>query len=95
MIHISEDNLVKIGPKKDLSRYISASLYALGKNDTINLVGRGNNIKRAIDILDILKRDYLDNPKYEVIVDSETFENRRISTVDIVLSGVKKGELKK
>jgi len=75
---------------KEISRYISAALFGFGKGDTIQLIARGKNVKKAIDILAILIRDYVDDPEYNIIVDSEKFENRNISTLEIKLSGKKK-----
>ena len=76
---------------KDISRYISACFYSLGKEKDIKIVARGSNIKRAIDILAILIRDYLEKPEYTIKVGSEPFEKRNVSTIEISLSGVKKG----
>jgi DNA-binding protein Alba len=76
---------------KDISKYISACFYSLGKEKDIKIVARGNNIKRAIDILAILIRDYLENPKYDIKVGSEPYEKRNVSTIEITLSGIKKG----
>ena len=75
---------------KDISKYISASFYSLGKDKDIRIVARGNNIKRAIDTLAILIRDYLENPIYNIKVGSEPFEKRNVSTIEIHLSGTKK-----
>jgi len=81
---------------KEISRYISACFFALGKNSKIVLVSRGNHIKRAIDILAILVRDYLENAEYNVKVFSDEYENRNVSAIEIELSGKrKKKELKK
>jgi len=80
---------------KDISRYISACFFSLGKEKNIKIVARGNNIKRAIDILAILVRDYLENPEYEIKVGSEPFEKRNVSTIEISLSGIKKGNLER
>lgn len=80
---------------KDISRYISACFYSLGKEKDIKIVARGNNIKRAIDILAILVRDYLENPEYSITVGSEPFEKRNVSTLEILLSGTKKGNIEK
>ena len=83
---------------KEISKYISACFYSLGKEKNILLKARGNNIKRAIDVLAILKRDYLENPKYTIEVDSEKYHDketnreRNVSTVEISLSGTKKGK---
>jgi len=78
---------------KDISRYISACFYSLGKDKDIKIIARGNNIKRAIDILAILVRDYLENPEYDIKVGSEPFEKRNVSTLEIILSGTKKGNV--
>jgi len=75
---------------KEISRYISACFYALGKSESLKIIARGSNIKKSIDILAILKRDYLENPKYNIEVDSEPFENRNVSTLEISLSGIRK-----
>jgi len=75
---------------KELSRYISAALFGFGKGDTIKLIARGKNVKKTIDILAILIRDYIEDAEYEIKVDSETFENRKISTLEVTLSGKKK-----
>ena len=76
---------------KDISRYISACFYSLGKEKDIKIIARGNNIKRAIDVLAILIRDYLEKPDYTIIVGSEPSEKRNVSTIEISLSGTKKG----
>ncbi|MBE3093945.1 MAG: hypothetical protein IMZ52_02860 [Actinobacteria bacterium] len=75
---------------KDISRYISAALFGFGKGDSIKLIARGKNVKKAIDILAILIRDYVEDAEYNIVVASETFENRKISTIEIALSGKKK-----
>lgn len=75
---------------KDISRYLSACFYALGKDEEIKIISRGNHIKRAIDVLAILKREHMIDPKYEIKVDSENFENRKVSTIEILLSGKRK-----
>lgn len=75
---------------KEIKNYITACFFALGKSDEVKIVARGKNIKRAIDILAILIRDYLENPKYSIVVGSETFEERKVSTIEITLSGLKK-----
>ena len=43
--------------RKDLPNYLSAGLYALGKSDDIMVSARGSNIKTAVDIAEILKRN--------------------------------------
>ena len=75
---------------KEIKNYISASLFALGKSNTIVLTSRGNNVKRAIDVAAILVRQYLENPEYDVIIGSEGFEDRNVSTIDIIIKGTRK-----
>ena len=85
----TNDEKIYIGIK-EISRYISAALFGFGKGESIKLIARGKNVKKAIDILAILIRDYVEEAKYDIVVDSEKFENRNISTVEITLSGKKK-----
>ena len=77
---------------KEISRYISAALFGFGKGEKIKLIARGKNVKKAIDILAILIRDYIDEADYMITVDSEKFENRNISTIEIELAGKKKAK---
>jgi len=77
---------------KDIAKYISACFFSLGKDKDIKVIARGNNIKKAIDVLAILVRDYLEKPKYSIEVGSEPFEKRYVSTIEISLSGSKKGK---
>ncbi len=90
--HMSEQ--IYIG-SKDISRYISAVFYTPEKEKNIIIMARGSNIKKAIDILAILIRDYLDNPKYVIKVDSEPFDKRKVSTLEITLTGTEKENIKK
>lgn len=80
---------IYIGPK-EISKYLSACFFAYSNDkEVIQLIARGNNIKRAIDVAAILIRQYVENPTYEVIIDSEEFENRHVSTIDIIIKGKK------
>jgi len=82
--------------QKDIKNYISACFFGLGKEDKIRIMARGKNAKTALDVLAILIRDYLENPKYNITVDSEKFKSpederaRWVTTIDIELSGLKK-----
>ena len=80
---------------KEIGKYINAALFGFGKGETITLVARGKNVKKAIDITAILIRDYIEDAEYKVHIDSEKFENRNISTIEIELSGIKKDKEKK
>jgi len=75
---------------KSIPSYLSACFYALGQDNEIVLIARGNNVKRAIDIAAILIRQYLDNPKYSVVIGSEKFKDRNVSTIEITLTGTKR-----
>lgn len=75
---------------KDISKYLSACFYALGQKDEIVIIARGNNIKRAFDVAAILIRQYLENPSYDVLIGSEKFEERNVTTIEITLRGKKK-----
>ena len=44
---------------KDISKYLSACFYALGRDSEVLITARGNNVKRAIDVVAILIRQYL------------------------------------
>jgi len=85
---------------KDIKYYLPAAFYALSKSDTIKIVARGRNTKRALDVVAILKRDYLDNPKYNVVIDSEEFKDdrtgdiKKVTSLEIELSGTKKDKNK-
>lgn len=79
---------------KDVIRYVTSCFVALGKSDTIKIISRGNHIKRALDVLAILKREHLENPKYSIEIDSEPFENRFVTSIEITVSGKKKKESK-
>ena len=73
---------------KELPRYLSAGLFALGKSDEIVLYARGSNIKKAIDVAEILKRQ-MENPTVDVTIGSDKFEDRFVSTIEITLKGKK------
>ena len=75
-----------IGPK-DISKYITACFVGLNKEDNIKITSRGNYVKKAIDILAIIIRDYLEDFKYDIVVKSEFFQERWVSAVEISVSG--------
>jgi len=74
---------------KEISKYLTAGLWALNSGKDICLIGRGQNIKRTVDVAEILKRN-LDNPECIVNIGSEDFENRKVSTIEITLKGTLK-----
>jgi len=87
---VNDDSLeeVYIG-SKDISKYLSACFYALGQKEEITIIARGNNTKRALDVAAILIRQYLENPSYDVVIGSEKFEERNVTTIEINLRGKK------
>jgi len=77
---------------KDISRYITACFFGFDKEKKIKIIARGGYIKKAIDILAILIRDHIQDPEYEIVVKSEPFENRKVTAIEIILTGEKKKE---
>ena len=84
-------NIVPIG-SKEIGKYITACFFALGQHKEIKIIARGGNIKRALDILEILKRDWLEDPKYDIKIGTERHEERGVTTIEITLSGTKKNK---
>ena len=74
---------------KPIGNYLTAGLWALDKDKPVRLLGRGSNIKTTVDVAEILKR-HMVNPKCEIEIGSEDFNERKISTISIILDGVKK-----
>lgn len=105
---------------KIIQKYISACFFALNADkECIQVIGRGNNVKRSVDVAAILLRQYLDIPPElptleevedalnkediklakklikqmkacEIRIGSEKFQDRNVSTIDIMLRGKKK-----
>lgn len=71
---------------KDISRYITACLSALQKDKEkrIKISARGQYIKKAVDIEEIVKR-YMKNPAVMVELGSQKINDRYVSTIDITL----------
>ena len=73
----------------------------MSRSDEIKIKSRGKNNKTALDVLEILKRVYLESPKYNIEVDTDEFkdesgETRRVTTLNISLAGtLRKDKLKK
>lgn len=76
---------------KPIQNYITAGFFALGKEKPVRLLGRGNNIKTTVDVAEILKRS-IEDPESSVEIGSEDFEDRKVSTITIILEGEKKEE---
>jgi len=69
---------------KDISKYITACLTALQKEKEIKISARGRNIKRAVDVEEIVKR-YMKKPKVTVELGSDKINDRYVSTIDIIM----------
>ena len=97
---VDTNNIVYIGPK-DIKHYITGCFFALSRSPDIRIQSRGKNNKTALDVLEIFRREYLDSPEYTISVDTDTFkdesgEPRKVTTVDIKLSGtLNKNKLKR
>lgn len=75
---------VRIGGK-DLRNYVMACVHGLSKNDGwVKILARGTNIKTAIDAAEIVKRK-TDGLISVVTIDSEKYNDRFVSTIEIVL----------
>ena len=94
------NNIVYIGPK-DIKHYITGCFFALSRSPEIKIQSRGKNNKTALDVLEIFRREYLDAPEYTISVDTDTFkdeagESRKVTTVEIKLSGtLKRSKIRK
>ena len=85
---MSEYEDVYIG-SKPIQNYLTAGVWALGQNKPVRLLGRGGNIKTTVDVAEILKRQMVD-PKISIDIDSEDFNDRKVSTITIILEGIRK-----
>ena len=97
---VDTNNVVFIG-SKEIKHYITGCFFALSRSNEIKIKSRGKNNKTALDVAEILKRVYLDSPKYDIKLDTDEFKDesgevRKVTTVDISLSGtLKKDKLNK
>ncbi|RLF30020.1 MAG: RNA-binding protein [Thermoplasmata archaeon] len=69
---------------KDISKYITACLTALQKEKELKISARGRNIKRAVDVEEIVKR-YMKKPEVTVELGTDKINDRFVSTIDIVM----------
>jgi len=90
---------------KDIKNYISACFYALNNSvDEIHLIARGRNIVKAVNVADILLRQYLDIPEkiptlddLEEVIDKEDCKLakkyiKQMKTSEIKIGSEKFGE---
>jgi DNA-binding protein Alba len=87
---MAEDiDLVYIG-NKPLGSYLTACLWAINKVGSVTLLGRGSHIKATVDVAEILKRQ-IENFTETIKINSESFEGRNISTIEInIVKKIKK-----
>ena len=90
---MANDNVIYIGPKNFMN-YVTAVVmqFTTKEADEVIVKARGKFISRAVDVVEVATKRFLDN-KVEVVdikIGSEEFENRdgkkvRVSTMDVVL----------
>jgi len=83
------DGIVLIG-NKDLDKYLYTAFYPLGTEGKVKIIARGNHCMKALNVLAILIREYVDDSSYDIIVDSEKFDERFVTTIEIELRGKQK-----
>ena len=56
----------------------------------VKIIARGTNINKAVNVASILIREWVINPEYNIKIDSEPFQNRYVSSIEITIKGNKK-----
>ena len=69
---------------KGLRAYIMACIQGLSNEDAIKILARGTNVKKAIDVAEIVRRQTTDLESV-VNIDSEEYNDRYVSTIAITL----------
>lgn len=69
---------------KELRSYIMACMQGLSKEDTIQIMARGFNVKKAVDVAEIVYRQ-ADGLEKVVTIDSEEYNDRYVSEIKITL----------
>jgi DNA-binding protein Alba len=69
--------------KKPVMTYVIA---LLSYNKKARILSRGQNISKSIDVLEVFKRKYAKNVKYEIRTDTVELENRPVSEMQINLT---------
>jgi len=83
-----EENTVFIG-KKETMVYVTACIMQLGKNKTVTIKARGRAISRAVDVVEIVRRRFIqDATVKEIKIGTEEFtgednRTRNVSTMEI------------
>ena len=78
-----ERNDLFIG-KKPVMTYVMVLIS--NDNKKARILSRGRNISKSVDVLEVFKRRYAKNVKYEIKTNTVVLENRPISEVQIDLT---------
>jgi len=90
---MSEDNSIFIGNKPFMNYVTAVVMQFTTKNaDEVLIKARGKFISRAVDVVEIASKRFLDNTVKikDVNIDSEDFQNKegkdvRVSIIEIIL----------
>lgn len=70
--------------KKPVMTYVLALIS--NTNHEARILSRGRNISKSVDVLEVFKRKYAKNAKYEIKTNTVILENRPISEMQINLT---------
>lgn len=84
-----EDGVVLVGSSKPFVNYINASNMQLQRNEVIILKARGKAIINAINLSEVLKKQYGTKTE-EIKIDSENFKTDegkevRVSSIELII----------
>jgi DNA-binding protein Alba len=88
---IAMENVIYVG-EKSLNRYITTALILANRGaSNIVLKARGNMIKKAVDLAEILRRQYLDNVAVYTDISTETLsrKDRPDQTINVSVITIK------
>lgn len=81
-----DENVIYVG-RKHISQYLSVALIKLQQGLNLELRARGNNVIKAVNLLEILKSK--DNIEYSMDTETEKFyennEERKVSAMIIYI----------
>ena len=84
----ADDGIVYVG-KKEVMKYVEAVITQFDTNKIVSIMARGNNIKRAVDTTEKLKKIGTIDTKTEVTLGTEEIKEKdknkliRVSTIEI------------
>lgn len=87
---MTDSNTIYVGDKK-LGKYINAVEIRLEEFEEVFISARGNNIRKAVDALELLKRKHKVKPVNietgtDELVNDDTGEEFKISTLDVLIT---------